>query len=96
MLTGNYNTSSDIKFTVMIEDIEVGYLGVKVKVTHSLYKPDRVTPGRIRYTFHLPTRRVTLWQLKDDRGEYYWVEIPGVQTLLAEELGAILENRYIG
>lgn len=79
---------------MMIEDIEVSYLGVKVKVTHSLYKPDELTAGRIRYTFHLPTRQVTLWQLHDQSENFYWVEIPGGKTTLAAELGEILENFY--
>ena len=78
----------------MIEDIEVAYLGIKIKVTHSLYKPDERSPGRIRYTFHLPTRKVTLWQLQDQPEDFYWVEIPGGRTALAAELGEILENFY--
>lgn len=50
---------------MMIEDIEVAYLGIKIRVTHSLYKPDKQTAGKITYTFHLPTREIPLCQLQD-------------------------------
>ncbi|HEX8279445.1 MAG TPA: hypothetical protein VF540_12150 [Segetibacter sp.] len=78
----------------MLEDIEVSYLGVKVKVTHSLCKPSPLVPGRIRYTFHLPTREVILYYLKNDNDEEVWVEIPNKRTALASELGRVYEKYF--
>lgn len=78
----------------MLDDIEVAYLGVKIKVTHSLYKPDPTIPGRIRYTFHLPTREVTLYNLKNNKDEDIWVEVPNKITPLAFELGSAYEKYF--
>lgn len=76
----------------MLED----YLGVKIKVTHSLYKPSPTIPGLIRYTFHLPTREVTLYYLKNENDEEIWVEIPNKITPLAAELGSAYEKYFEG
>lgn len=75
----------------VMEDIQIAYLGVTINVSHSLYKPDRLTPGRIQYTCHLPTGDFTIEQRLDD-GSSYWSQVPGGQTQLAEELGKAIED----
>lgn len=76
----------------MIEDIEIAYLGVTIKVSHSFYKPASTIPGRIRYTCHLPTGEVTVEQQLNEDDSFYWAQVPGGRTPLAEELGYAIEN----
>ncbi len=78
----------------MLDDIKIAYLGVTIKVTHFLFKPDKSTPGRTRYTFHLPTGKAVIEERLDENEEFYWSQVPGGRTPLATELGKTLERHY--
>lgn len=72
----------------MIKDITVSYSGIIIPVTHSVFKPFRLIPGLIRYTFHLPEKIVTIqraYNANEDR--LCWMEVNKGETALARELG---------
>ncbi len=71
-----------------IKDINVVYSGETIKVSHSLYKPFNHLPALIRFTFHLPLKKVTIQRAYNlDNDQIYWEEVGKGRTLLAKELG---------
>ncbi len=71
-----------------IKDITVVYAGEKIKVSHSLYKPFSYLPALIRFTFHLPTKKVTIQRAYNvNNDQIYWEEVGKGRTSFAQELG---------
>jgi len=77
----------------MIKDFTISYSGILIQVTQSVYKPFAFIPGLIRYTFHLPAKKVTVQRSYDpNRGRLYWLEVNNGETASANVLGEAYEK----
>lgn len=77
----------------MIKDFTISYSGILIQVTQSVYKPFAVIPGLIRYTFHLPAKKITIQRAYDpNKGRLCWLEVDKGETAFAKGLGKAYEK----
>lgn len=72
---------------ILQEPFEIAYCGVTTKITP-------VVDGlNMAYILTIPTRKVTIEKAFDADEMDYWQEVAGGRTILAEDIGAIIEKR---
>ncbi len=71
------------------EPFTVSYCGVSVMVTPVVKEMD------MQYKVNLPTREVLIETVEDDNEISIWVEVPGGRTGVAQELGELIEKKFL-
>ncbi len=72
------------------EPFEIAYCGVTVEIIPVVFGSD------VHYIVKLPTREIILETAFDDENEIdCWQEIPAVRTEIAQEIGSLIESKYM-
>ena len=75
--------------SVKPEPFTISYCGVSTEVTPLAQNSD------MQYLIILPTRTVIIETKENENEISYWVETNGQRTLVAEEIGALIESHFI-